>query len=213
MVKKWKLTLSVLINLLLLVAILGLGFVYRDKLYQRYVQVQGEYTIIMYGNSITAQGKWVELLGRTDVLNAALPGQATYHFLESLERQVISKKPKICFIMGGINDITIGVSQKNIQRHYTAILERLLAEGIVPVVSLTLYEQDNAYSRAQVDLLNGFLVQYCEKHSIRYLNPNQYLSDSRGLLARYAVDQTHLNEAAYKLWGAEINRVLQELAI
>jgi hypothetical protein len=38
------------------------AYVYRDKILQRFVSLKGNPAIIMYGNSITAQGKWVELL-------------------------------------------------------------------------------------------------------------------------------------------------------
>ncbi|PWJ57562.1 lysophospholipase L1-like esterase [Dyadobacter jejuensis] len=202
--------LSIGLNVLLLGFNLLMGFIYRDKLYQYVVREGGQHQIVMYGNSITAQGKWVELLARTDVLNASLPGQTTYHFLQAVQERVIDKKPKICFVMGGINDITIGVSPQNLQKNYKELLEALMRAGITPIVSLTLYEQNDANSKRQVDLLNQFLISYCQQEGIQYLNPNEYLSDSTGLKAAYAVDKTHLNERAYRLWAAEIREVLHQ---
>ena len=167
----------------------------------------------MFGNSITAQGKWVELLGRTDVLTQALPGQCTYHFLNAMESMVIRHKPEVCFVMGGINDITIGVNQETIQKHYKAILDNLVRNGITPIVTLTLYEQNDPVSKVQVSELNRFLMSYCRQNQIDYLDINPLIADSTGLKPEYAVDKTHLNEDAYKLWAAEIKKILAQKAL
>lgn len=180
---------------------------------QRFVQFKGNPAIIMYGNSITAQGKWTALLDRNDVLNSGLPGMTTYHFLQLLQTHVIDLHPKICFIKGGINDITVGVSQEKMQGFYQEILDKLLANNIIPVVTLTVYEQNNPISKKEVDLLNQFLIKYCQKHQLTNIDLNQFISDSTGLKAEYAVDKTHLNEKAYEIWTREIKKVLREKGI
>lgn len=201
---------SLALNAVLIVTFLAFGYIYRDKFAQRFVKMKGNPTIVMYGNSITAQGKWVELLSRTDVMNNALPGQATFHFLKQIDSYVIDLHPKVCFIKGGINDITLGVAQDQIQAHYKAMLEMLMENHITPVVTLTVFEQNDPYSKREVDALNRFLVSYCTQNNITYIDLNQYISDSTGLRAEYAVDKTHLNTKAYKIWAREISRVLKE---
>lgn len=210
MKKQRLLTLSLIFNALAVIGFLGIAFMVRDKIAQRFVREKGHPTIVMYGNSITAQGKWVELLRRTDVLNSGLPGQATYHFLKLIDEQVIDYHPKICFVKGGINDVTLGVAQDQIQAHYKAILEILVENKIIPVVTLTVYRQHDAYAKREVDKLNSFLVSYCEQHHITYIDLNQYICNSTGLRAEYAADNTHLNYKAYKIWAREISRVLKE---
>ncbi|MCE7043716.1 GDSL-type esterase/lipase family protein [Dyadobacter sp. CY312] len=207
---KTRLTISVALNLAFLFCFILLAYTYRDKLYQSFVSVKGKPKIIMFGNSITAQGKWVELLGRTDVMTRALPGQCTYHFLNAIKPMVTDLHPEICFVMGGINDITIGVSPEKIQEHYRLILENLVQNKIIPVVTLTLYEQNDPASKAKVKQLNDFLISYCKTNNIDYLDINPLLADSTGLKPEYAVDKTHLNEKAYKVWAVEIDRVLKE---
>lgn len=207
------LLLSLCLNLLFLCLFLTFSYIYRDKLFQRFVSFKGSPKIVMYGNSITAQGKWVELLGRTDVINSALPGQCTYHFLHAIQYQVIDLHPKICFIMGGINDITIGVAPDKIQSNYKAILETIVKNNIIPVVTLTLYEQNDTISQREVNRLNNFLIAYCRKNNIKCLDLNRFISDSKGLKPEYAIDKTHLNEKAYKIWAREIEEVLKEKGI
>lgn len=204
---------SLAVNVLLTGIFAVLAFIYRDKIAQRFVSIKGNPTIIMYGNSITAQGKWVELLHRTDVMNHALPGQSTYHFLQLIQSHVVALHPKICFLKGGINDITVGVAQQKIQKNLKTMLETLIQNKIIPVVTLTVYEQNDPHSKSEVDSLNHFLITYCTKQKITYINLNQYLADSSGLKAEYAVDKTHLNEKAYVIWAREISKVLKQKGI
>ena len=197
-------------NAVLIAAFLGFGYIYRDKIAQRFVRIKGNPTIVMYGNSITAQGKWVELLGRTDVMNNALPGQVTYHFLQLIRSHVIDLHPKVCFIKGGINDISWGVRRDIIQNNFKTMLEMLIRNGITPVVTLTVYERNDPSSKKEVDALNAFLVSFCTQNNITYIDLNRYISDSTGLRTEYSVDKKHLNTKAYEIWAREISRVLKE---
>jgi alpha-glucosidase len=204
------LIISLVLNAALIAIFLVLGYIYRDKIAQRFVQIKGNPKIVMYGNSITAQGKWVELLGRKDVMNNALPGQATYHFLQLIQSHVIDLHPKVCFIKGGINDITWGVRQDVIQNNFKTMLEMLIRNGITPVVTLTVYERNDPSSKKEVDTLNTFLVSFCTQNNITYIDLNRYVSDSTGLRTEYSADKKHLNTKAYKIWAREISRVLKE---
>lgn len=210
--RKW-LAASIALNAFLIIAICIFAYIYRDKIMQRFVAIKGNPTIVMYGNSITAQGKWTALLDRTDVMNNGLPGMSTYHFLQLLPSHVINLHPKICFIKGGINDITVGVSQERMQGYYKAILDQIIENDIIPVVTLTIYEQNDPISKKEVETLNAFLVNYCRQHNIDYIDLNNFLSDSTGLKAEYAVDKTHLNERAYDIWAREIKKVLKRKGI
>jgi lysophospholipase L1-like esterase len=210
---KRLLTLSLALNFLLIATFAVLGYVYRDKIAQRFVSLKGRPMIVMYGNSITAQGKWVELLGRTDVMNNALPGQTTYHFLQLIQTHVVDLHPKVCFLKGGINDITVGVSQEKIQANFKTMLDILVRNRITPIITLTVYEQNDPVSKREVDALNTFLTKYCLSNGISYIDLNKYISDSTGLNPEFAVDKTHLNEKAYVIWAREIERILKEKGI
>ena len=202
---KQLLFISFLFNIIFLLTV---AYIFRDKWIQKFVAMKGDSKIVMFGNSLTAQGKWVELLGRTDVLNSGFPGLCTYHFLGLIQANVVDRHPEICFVEAGINDITVGVAQEKIQQNYQVILETLLKNRITPIVTLTLFEQNDPVSKAEVIKLNNFLIEYCQQHKISYINLNPYLADSTGLKVEFAVDKTHLNAEAYKIWGREINRIL-----
>jgi alpha-glucosidase len=210
---KLLLPFSIALNVLLLVSCLSVAVVYRDKLVQRYIKTMGDAKIVMFGNSITAQGKWAELLGRTDVVNSGLPGLCTYHFLSQVKPMITDLNPEVCFVMGGINDITVGVVPEKTQANYQQILETIVKNKILPVVTLTLYEQNDPVSKMEVSRLNEFLVRYCTANKIEYLDLNAFISDSTGLRSEFAIDKTHLNENAYKIWAREINKILERRGI
>ena len=199
---------SLLLNIIFLFTC---AYIFRDKVIQKFVAMKGDSKVVMFGNSLTAQGKWVELLGRTDVLNSGFPGLCTYHFLGLIQANVIDRHPEICFVEAGINDITVGVSQENIQKNYQNILETLKNNNVTPVVTLTFYEQNDPVSKVEVDRLNDFLIQYCKMNSIQYINLNSRISDAKGLKAEFAVDKTHLNEKGYKNWAEEIEQILKSV--
>lgn len=203
---KYPLAISLLFNLIFIGVC---AYIFRDKWIQKIVAMKGDSKIVMFGNSLTAQGKWVELLGTTDVLNSGFAGLTTYHFLALLKDNVIEKHPKICFVEAGINDITVGVSAEKIQENYTSILKTLQKNNIIPIITLTFYEQNDPVSKAEVDRLNDFLIEYCQQHTIKYINLNPLISDSTGLKAEFAIDKTHLNERGYKIWAREIARILK----
>ncbi|WP_159469583.1 GDSL-type esterase/lipase family protein [Dyadobacter sp. 3J3] len=205
-----KLKYSLAISLLFNIIFIGVcAYIFRDKWIQKIVAMKGDSKIVMFGNSLTAQGKWVELLSRTDVLNSGFPGLTTFHFLALLQENVIEKHPKICFVEAGINDITVGVSAARIQENYITILKTLEENNIIPIVTLTFYEQNDPVSKSEVDHLNDFLIKYCHEHGIKYINLNPLISDSTGLKSEFAIDKTHLNEKGYKIWAREIDRVLK----
>jgi len=199
---------SLLLNIIFLFTC---AYIFRDKVIQKFVAMKGDSKVVMFGNSLTAQGKWVELLGRTDVLNSGFPGLCTFHFLGLIQANVIDRHPEICFVEAGINDITVGVSQENIQKNYQNILETLKNNNVTPVVTLTFYEQNDPVSKVEVDRLNDFLIQYCKMNSIQYINLNSRISDAKGLKAEFAVDKTHLNEKGYKIWAEEIEQILKSV--
>ncbi len=199
--------LSFTFNILFVSIIFFIGIYYLFKLYNNN-QIDKEYTVVMFGNSITAGGNWNELVGRADLLNSGYPGYTSSHLKRLAEEGVIIHKPKICFIMVGINDILIGDPIHGIKANYIEILNRLLENNITPVVQSILYGVNNPRSKIMIDSMNTFLLRYCNDNKIKYLDLNFVISNSQGLNPENSTDGLHLNQRAYKLWAIEVKRVL-----
>lgn len=68
-----------------------------------------------------------------DTLICGAPSATTENWLDALT-PVIDMAPRHAFVMLGVNDITTGRAQAAIEADYTALIGRLEAAGIVPIV-------------------------------------------------------------------------------
>jgi hypothetical protein len=71
--------------------------------------------VALIGDSITYQGDWIKVLGRTDVTNWGIPGYTTGQLAWTF-KDLLRQQPgvKVVFLEGGINDLTLGVPPERI---------------------------------------------------------------------------------------------------
>lgn len=180
---------------------------------------QQSYNIVMFGNSITANGKWDTGLGRADVKNSGTGGFTTSHFVWIIQDQVLTYQPDICFLEGGINDIGVGIPLERIYQNYQSLIDTLLSHKIIPVLQSTLFvnfpdnEKENNHHNQMVENLNTFLQSLAKSRKIEFMDLNQYFSENNRLKIEFTTDGVHLNEAAYKIWYAALEEVLKSKGI
>lgn len=177
---------------------------------------QPSYKVIMFGNSLTANGKWSDGVGRSDVKNSGTPGFTTSHFVWIIKDKVLQYTPTICFLEGGINDIGVGIPLERTYENYTSLVDTLLAHNIIPVIQSTLYTNfpNNAsqttHHNQMVESLNTFLKELATSRGIVYLDLNKFFSENKKLKPAYTQDGVHVNAEAYKIWYEEVKRILKE---
>ncbi|MGJ1271751.1 GDSL-type esterase/lipase family protein [Sphingobacterium multivorum] len=66
-------------------------------------------SVVFLGNSITFWGNWTERLQNMTVKNRGIAGDNTYGVLERLDG-ILVHKPKLIFLMIGVNDLARGFS-------------------------------------------------------------------------------------------------------
>jgi lysophospholipase L1-like esterase len=165
---------------------------------------------IMLGNSITQQAQWNELLGRDDVLNRGISGDVTQGMLQRLP-EIISLKPRLIFIMAGINDIVFRSRQpEDIFVDYKRMLNTLEQQHIEPVVTSTLFVTYDADANVKVAALNKLLQHYCKEQGLRFIDLNAGLSENNTLLEKYTFDGLHLNAAGYAVWKPHVEAIIRE---
>jgi lysophospholipase L1-like esterase len=169
--------------------------------------------VVMLGNSITFGANWSELLGRTSIANRGIGGDNTYGFLNRMD-DIVTLKPKLCFIMGGINDIFADIPVDSVYRNYVKILEMLRSKSIIPVVQSTLHVSPK-WKRAEeknpvVTELNSRLRTYAELNNIEYLDVDALLSADGALRDENTFDGVHLTAPAYVRWAALVDDVLKK---
>ncbi|MDD8017314.1 MAG: GDSL-type esterase/lipase family protein [Bacteroidota bacterium] len=169
--------------------------------------------VVMFGNSITAGGLWNELLGRERVVNRGIGSDNTVGMLHRMQ-YVYNLKPKLCFIMAGINDIYADEPIEKIFSNYIQIIDTLQAHKIIPVIQSTLHVNPK-WKRAEqknpeITQLNFLLADYARTHSVEFLDLNVLLSSNGILRDEYTTDGVHLTASAYAQWRDILEPVLKK---
>ena len=111
--------------------------------------------IICFGDSLTFgtgapfgrsyPDQLAEMIGRP-VINSGIPGDTTSRALVRLERDVLSKSPRIVLITLGGNDLRNGVDKKTAFRNLKEIVEAIQAQNALVVIGgLKLLFWDRGY--------------------------------------------------------------------
>jgi len=170
--------------------------------------------IVMFGNSITFQGKWEEVLGRNDVANRGIPGYTTGQLIWTIKNGLQDHHDsKIWFLEGGINDISLGVPVKRIFENYKITVDSLQRNHIIPVVQSTILKNNAEADNKQVTKLNKMVKKYCLKNNIEYIDLNEFLSRNGELIKELTTDGCHLQSQAYRPWGDAIKKFLLKYGI
>lgn len=196
----------------------------KNPLYDRNVDLYKIYKprqvdIVMFGNSLTQGASWSDLLGRNNVAGMGITSDILRGYLNRLN-YVIRYRPKIVFVMGGINDIYNWTPVEEIFPVYVKIIEQLKAKNIIPVIQSTTYSarnyakdwggtpESNAGRNREVDKLNKMLSDYAKKNKLDYVDIIPQLSRGGYLKNELTWDGVHFNAEAYRIWAREIDKVL-----
>lgn len=182
------------------------------NLFKTYKTQQAD--IVLLGNSITQGGNWNELLGRSNIANRGIPGDVLEGFLARIDG-VLKLRPKICIIMGGINDIYAWIPVEDTYKNYLKVIRKLKTKSIKPIIVSTLYAAKSYHSseerNKEVTKLNEKLEKYAEKYNYEYIDLNKYLSKDDYLREDVTFDGIHLNWLGYKTWADQLDKVLKKL--
>ena len=185
------------------------GYPYMDN--PQYIEKMSLYTvygkkgkIVMLGNSITERVEWTELLNRSDVINRGIGSDITEGFLSRMN-YIYSVDPKVCYIMGGVNDIARNISQETTVQNLKSIIEALKQHKIIPVLQSVLFVTDtyanNKVMNQKIESLNTELVKMAKENNVTFLDINTVLSSGNQLIKEYALsDGIHLTGAGYDKW-------------
>jgi lysophospholipase L1-like esterase len=200
--------------------LIKIGIIEDDYPYSKYdvrnslfaVYQTKKYEIVMLGDSITAGVEWNELFGISNIANRGIGSDTTEGFYNRL-KNIYAIKPKMCFIMGGINDIGFGISVEKTLNNMKRIVEGLKENQINPIVQSTLYiakGQPNWIKvNEAVDELNNGLKNMCEENSLIFIDVNKVLSINGYLKREYTYDGVHLYGIGYEEWKKLIMPIIE----
>ena len=159
--------------------------------------------VVMLGDSITELGIWQEWFAGMPVLNRGIGGETSADLLDRLDT-AIGRSAGI-FILVGTNDLTLGVSLREIVGNVRALLGEI--ERRAPATRVVVQSVMPRTRRYRDDLhrLNRAyqaLVAEASNH-VEYLDLWPALADEDGQLRKELTEEgvrLHLNGAGYAAW-------------
>lgn len=158
--------------------------------------------VVMFGDSLTAGGDWPSRFPRVAIANLALNGNSSAGVLNQFVAGTFGK-PRLAFLMVGVNDLSEGIPIPLIASHVELIATRLAANGVTPIVQSVLFVS-SARGRelnGRIGTLNEHLREWCGKNQITFIDLNRRLAPDGALPDALSLDGLHLNDKGYELWA------------
>ncbi|MEZ5363768.1 MAG: SGNH/GDSL hydrolase family protein [Bryobacterales bacterium] len=186
----------------------------------------GENRVIFLGDDITdywGQGgeAWESYFPGKPYFNRGIARQTTPQMLVRFRQDVISLKPKVVVIQGGMNDIaaftgpgTQGMIVENIE----SMVDLARFNGIKVVLASLLPvcdecgtgKQSALRPRGKIFGLNDWLEEYAEKTGSVYLNYYRALADGRSFKKEWTRDGVLPNDAGYAVMAPLAEAAIQK---
>ncbi|MBP5560568.1 MAG: sialate O-acetylesterase [Muribaculaceae bacterium] len=165
--------------------------------------------IIMLGNSLTDGAEFAELFGNVNVKNRGIVGDIIPGYIDRLE-PITSGHPAKIFILGGVNDVSHGVSGDSIARsmeRLVVLIKQQSPETKIYVQSMLPFNNDVQMwkylkDREQVVVDgNKALERMCRRQGVTWIDLYPLFDDGNGKLRpEYTNDGLHLMGEAYLVW-------------
>jgi lysophospholipase L1-like esterase len=158
-------------------------------------------TFVALGDSLTAwpSTPWPTRLDAEDsgiklVKNAGVPGNTTAQMRARLSSDVYAYDPDVLFVLGGTNDLGLGVSESATIANLRAILVGAKSHKIA--VILLLVPPDSYTSMApEIDSLNAAIVTLARSQHVTYVDIHTPLTNSNGVYySKYTSDGLHFSD-------------------
>jgi len=185
---------------------------YRDADKVATAAVAGEKRVVFLGDSITDYWKLENYFPGKPYINRGVDGQSTPEMLVRFRQDVIDLDPAVLVILAGTNDIA-GVTgrtrNEDLEANYSSMAElarlhhiRVVFASLLPINNYTTEAKESFALRPgeRLQVINGWLKNYCAKKGLVYLDYSSSLKDEKGMLRRELSDDgLHPNHAGYKI--------------
>ena len=190
------------------------------------ISVTAPVTFAALGDSITHGGanfipasqlscQW-ETFCQYKIKNIGRSGDTTAQMIERFENDVLPFQPKILIIMGGVNDIRIGLTADEVIKNLKILRDKCLENDIVPILCTITPMNEEIMTRRGIPFKKGWKVErkkindwiMQDKFSINIL---ERLEDENGFLrAEMTPDGLHPDLRGKKFIGEAVEKSLAE---
>lgn len=181
----------------------------RYTLFQKLPDTKGE--IIFLGNSITDGGEWCELLRNKNVKNRGISGDTTEGVLFRLG-EVTKAKPKMVFLLIGINDLAHGSPKDTVFRNICTIARnirrdspktKVFVQSILPVNPVYSLFKGHTNKTDDIIWINDQLKAWCAQEKFQFIDLfTRFKSPENNLMnPQLSNDGLHVTGDGYLLWA------------
>lgn len=203
-----------IISLVLNVIFIVLVFVYvsknKESLTQKFIWKFNTETLIMFGDSHTANGPWNKILNRCDVLTVAYGGLTSDQLKNVMEEKIVNRNATWCFIQCGGNDLSKKDFDPNrMMENLEWMINYSRTQSIEPVLQ-SLFHRPNKTYNLKIDSLNTGLQQLALDNQVDFIDLNPFLDENNNISENLMYDNIHLNDKGYEIWGRVVQDYLNE---
>jgi lysophospholipase L1-like esterase len=167
-------------------------------------------SIVLLGDSITAQGDWPVLLAGWPVVNRGFPGFTSAE-IASVTGEVGSARPRAVFVLAGTNDIRDDRDTAWTAVNLVEIIDTVRTESSDTVIVLQTLLPRSDRPEA-VDGANEAIARVATEHGLFVLDLHgPFVDGSGGLRPSETTDGVHLSDAGYRRWAALLDQALRDL--
>jgi lysophospholipase L1-like esterase len=181
-------------------------WLHRDEVFTKLPVDTG--SVVFVGDSHTQQFELAELFHSIKVKNRGINYDTSMRIIKRLNT-ITNLKPSKVFIEIGVNDLNIGLSEKQVSLDINNIILRIKAqspltriylESVLPTKSLLV----------KIKNLNKLLAPIAQADKITFINLDPYFADN-GLKNQYdSGDGIHLNGEGYLKWRDVLVKYLND---
>ncbi len=171
-----------------------------------------ERSIIFLGDSITEAFPVESIFPGRSIRNCGVWGDNTDLVLQRLDRDVLSRRFDVLFLLIGTNDMAMEFPDEKIFSNMDTIVRRLRAAAPAAAIFVQSILPTRGLANrplTRIARLNDGIRGIAAKYSARYLDIGTLFVNSHGEIAEeYSDDGLHLTPAAYRRWGTFIEPFL-----
>jgi lysophospholipase L1-like esterase len=175
---------------------------------------------VALGDSLTAwpSTPWPARLDGEDasltlVNNAGVPGNTTAQMRARLTHDVFAYHPDVLFVLGGTNDLGLGISGSATIANLRAIVVAAKARKIQVILLLVPPDQWSSMA-PKIDSLNRAIVTLANSQRVTYVDIHAPLTNSSGTYwAKYTSDGLHFSNLAAQVVANTIRARVRRLGL
>jgi|GEM_PF-820278 len=175
------------------------------------IDAQDKIKIGVLTNGEGSNINWTTSLPKFDVVDASVKSFLVSQQGWELDRRLLREKPEFCILYGGLPDILLQLSVKDISGAYKYLCSEMIKNNIKPIIIATLPVRNHVAINSSIYQLNRELESYAAQNEIYYYSAEKGLAHEGELLPEISDDGFMLNNSGLSLFANNIAAFIDDV--